>query len=74
MTVSFTKWWHTRVSEENLAAPFLSILGYKIMLPTKKCAGVGGTIVNGTDGGGVDIISHEPMLGAGGWCSRVDPA
>lgn len=53
MAVSFTKCEHTRISEEKLAVPSVSISGYKIMLATKKRAGAGETIANVITGEGL---------------------
>jgi hypothetical protein len=41
MTVSFTKWEHTRRSGENLDVPSVSILGDKTMLGTNNLSGMG---------------------------------
>lgn len=39
MAVSFTKCEHTRISEEKLAVPSVSISGYKIMLAPESALG-----------------------------------
>lgn len=54
MAVSFTKCEHTRISEEKLAVPSVSVSGYKIMLATKKHTGAGETIAN--------VITREGLI------------